>query len=375
MISLTDDRERERDRDRDLQGERASGLRTPTIRTEDLHYSDKYGTSLVDAQLKAIDENQSKFESSITAANQELTTSRSNVDSKYNEALNKLVGAEQKTAELAARYGSQPDFETWFPTANEYPLVYIGPSGGTVQTNEDGSTIYGYWETDPTSMENYSYFVPVTQETHPDLFSNSGYWQDSTVEGGQPEWVNTKDTIYKQQYNESFKSANPDFTEWYNNTFIPEQTVPFTITNKDNTYKTYRLSPEDAATFAEALNGVEGFSPVWRTEDGGYGKDASGYLLDITQPLEDYNFKMESSMIDAYLSEVKGNISSTLPLIQEQRGYLEQDYSNANALLSQRQREIEAAQTQNTEGLNLIRMKYQEKLGNIRETIGDLTYG
>jgi hypothetical protein len=365
--------DRSREREREFQGgrlDRVVGNRTPTIRTEDLHYNPTYGTTLVDAQAKALDKNQSDFLSSINKANTELTTSRGALDTKYQGALGIINSEQQKISDLVGRYSSIPDFETWYAKTNPPSgPTFIGSAPNAVGERGDGYADYS------SNPEGYGVWVPTTPESHPDMYTQgSGYWEQP--EGGTPYWVDTTvetKNKFRTQYNEEFKSKSPEFNEWYTTSFLPEKTVPFRIEREGSTYGVYNLLPQDAAKFSEALNNTEGYHNVYPDGNGGYIAYVAKKSNAVTSALDDYKFQMESALIDSYLGEVKSTDPSSH--FSDYRSTLETDYSNANALLSQRQKEIEAAQRQNTEGLTLIRTKYQEKLGNIKDTIGALVYG
>ena len=353
----------QRSEDRGLLGkrlERVEGTRTPTVRGEDLHYNQKYGTTLIDSQAKAMDKNQEAFHASINAANTELANTRSSAEAKYNELLGGLNTSQQKISGLSSKYQAYPDFDTWYAKS-------ATPIG-------EGWT---YQESAPME-EGQAYQTLAPQ-------SSMGYWDYGPFNEGNPTWVDlsaeaeeTQKKEFRTQYNENFKATNPEYNEWLASSYLPNNTVPVYIRNNGQTYATYRMLPSDAANFSSQIGAEDKKGSPYisaPTEDGGYYIEVRGYGKEITDPLEDYKFQMESALIDAYLGQVKTDSPKLLQDIETQRNTLNTDYGNATALLSQRQREIEAEQQANTEGLNMIRMKYQEKLGNIKDTIGSLIYG
>lgn len=308
----------------DKRVDRIAGLRAPTVQGELMHYSDKYGRTLTDNQVQAIDKNQEDFFKGINEAKGNISKAASDVQTAYQ-------GQRDKLASLLSI--SQQDFNTYWDSAPkdsipEESFMYMPDPVN--EHNQEGGGSYGQVVDYPATEENY------------------------------------KNTIVRKNFNQEFESkAGEEYHTWKQG-IIDTKTVPYNIYNNGQLVGSYRVTPEDFQKIQEsaAQNQQQGgpWIPV------GDGLEVRGYGAEIMGPLDQYTLQLQSSLIDSYITGVR----EQLPQLQ---AGLEQEYGQAQATLTLKQQEVQGYEQQNTEALTTMRMKYQEKLANIKDTIGSMING
>lgn len=247
----------------ELRALRYQGERYPTAK-DDLHYNEKYGTTLTDAQAKALDENQATFQENIAKAKEGLTNEK----------------------------------EYW-----------IKEDGNPYTTEEFKS-----------KLDNFS-----TSGLMPSIDDLINQWKQkeavtiNTFNDGKLESTFYVDPTYASAFMKEVKK--PDYYNIY----------------EDPNGRSYNISLD------------------------GYGKEIYDPLKEYTDNLykkfgEDYD-NTTKLLYNKYYNDYKTAIESGSPVITP---------------LSSARGQIMAAERENAEALTTLRIKYQEKLGNIKETIGAL---
>lgn len=247
----------------ELRALRYQGERAPTYKDE-LHYNEKYGTTLTDAQAKALDENQTAFQENVTKAKEGLTNEK----------------------------------EAWL--------------------KEDGN---------PYTTEEF--------KSKLDNFSTSGLM--------------------------------PSFDDLVNQ-WRQKEAIAINTFNNGKLENTFYVDPTYASAFIKEVKKPDYYNIYTDPNGKFYNISLDGYGKEIYDPLNEYTNSLYKKfgedydnstklVYNNYLNDYKTAIESGSPYV----------YS-----LSSARGQIMQTEQDNTNALTTLRIKYQEKLGNIKETIGAL---
>lgn len=357
---------------RGLRGTRISGLRAPTAASEMMHYSDKYGMSLSKSQYEALEKNQSDLQYGLAVANNDLIKARYDSLVEYEDAKKAASSFGNQIYNAGSIYKQlvpNPDYQEGSPESSKYIMVNARGAGGYESTVKVpltvGEAISMYQRDGSVGKGPYA---TITEQ----YLKNSGIVSEK-YKSGVLEFA-IKDTVWD-------KNMEKDFFSEFVNKYQEENLVPVHISGGSmvsdwtgmRVKDVYYLPPEAVSTMVGSLSSGDASQvfAVSKNQDGGYNihiKDGD-YAQQIYEPLEMYRYRMQDTMMTAYDKALSTAAEEGLATI-------ESDYATkVIPTLAQRQAEIEGYQNLNTEALTTLRMKYQEKLSGIQDTLGGLING
>lgn len=278
----------------------------------DVHYNDKYGTTLSDSQVTAIDKNQQEFKTSVDGANAEISKYSTNLEEGYSKDKEKLTKIIQ---DLPIKYSDWSTKNKEEVTNSIDPVLYTDPETGPYEDTEEKARL-------------------VEEKLRADYKTNL--------------------------------MSNPTFSAFYDK-WSEENTLPVTVTDGYSFSKVYRVDKETANSKIANLD-FKGYGSVSGNSTTGYYVGSDTYASDLKVQLDAYDNNLLSSIADTYIDKTGTSSNESLSEIESQ-------YTLGKDTLAYRQKEIAAYEDQNLAALGTIRTKYANKLKNISDTIGSSTYG
>ena len=327
LTELRDERTTNNTDDRVGTGLRSVGMRQSVPEEYDKHYSSTYGTTLTQSQLTALNENQSKFKTSIGTAQKELDTKTTEVEGLYSANKGKLTGAIDSLPGTFDTYNTKEAREALY---NKY--MGIKP----VDPNDPGRL--------------------------------NPFKREDVVDKKNESIVNSRiDRQIKSQYISDLKKAE-GFTTFYDD-WIKKNTVPVTVVNPNDPAGkvTYMVDKETAYNNIATID-FQGYGGIQKNADGSILVSSDVYAAQLQGQLANYTADVYVGLGDAFVPAAKTSLSDGLES-------LEGEYSLALDSLSSRQKQIGMYEGENANALNTIRTTYSSKLADIKDTVNSLMYG
>lgn len=324
LTDLRDERTTNNSGDRVGTGLRSVGTRSTIPDEYDKHYSDTYGTTLSNSQLNTLNENQSKFNTSISTAKDELNTKTTEIEGLYNTNKSKLSSALE----------SLPTSFDEYNTPELYDSTYA-------------AVLEARWGRTYAAM----------------LAAQEGRGHGGNVAPKSKE----AEAIIKDQYIDKLKSSE-GFNTFYND-WLNENAVKVTVVNPNDPSKKkeYMVDKETAYNNVATID-FKGYGGIIKRSDGSILISSDTYADKVNYSLANYSRELAIGLGEAYLPAAKTSITDGL-------NSLEGEYSLALDSLASRQKQIGMYEDENTSALNTIRAAYSNKLSSIKDTINSLIHG
>lgn len=325
LTELRDERTTNNTDDRVGTGLRSVGMRQTVPEEYDKHYSSTYGTTLTQSQLTALDENQSKFKTSIGAAQKELDTKATEVEGLYSTNKGKLTSAIDSLPGTFDTYNTKEAREALY---NQF--MGIDPNNPRIEVRLLGSS--------------------TRRDLNKEVATNAKVY--STL---------------KSQYISDLKNVE-GFNTFYDD-WIKNNTVPVTVVNPNDPAGkvTYMVDKETAYNNIATID-FQGYGGIQKNADGSILVSSDVYAAQLQGQLANYTADVYVGLGDAFVPAAKTSLSDGLKS-------LEGEYSLALDSLASRQKQIGMYEGENVNALNTIRTTYSSKLADIKDTVNSLMYG